>query len=889
MDRPRLETVEKNQTSALPVLIFDPKGLIGDSLAERLKDYIFVVLVTSSDKSYDEKSMLKIQYRRNVKIPQSIYTHIFFVAGDKDDRKNLRQFIKEVSKIDTNFVYVTWPDKKKIAEVEKELSNEKIDSRIIVLGDIFSGKIATGGYSDTILEEAKLYRQLYVSSMGLNIIHPVLLEDAVEAILEISLGSTIAKRPYLLYPKQGITVLSFIHILQKIDPLIRVDFENTKRNEVEEEEPEGQHYFPPEYQLEEKIKNAYFLKSQTTTDKIRTFLKPQVSNKPATFIHLAVSTALLIFVLPIFICAFFSLLGFASIKLSLHFASNAQTESLINQANFSASLFKISQTFSKIVLAESSYIGLYNQASYFDSVIDSGELASSLMISGGKAVVAFQSVLQGKSADPKNDSVKAAEELKKALYLYNTLQTGPLAESFKKYKKIADYTNSALSNSVETLPQILGAEGKRKYLILFQNNMELRPGGGFIGSYAILSLDRGKVSDFSIHDVYDADGKLKGHIEPPYPIRRYIPMIHWYLRDSNFDIDFLQNAKNAAFFLKEETDENVDGVLSVDVTFVKYLIDALGSVYVADYSQTVNPDNFYILTQKHSEKNFFPGSTQKKDFLRSLFLAIREKFENTKNLPIGKVLDTLQKSIEEKHFLVAFSDTSIQNAFSAGGFSSSITDSIQNEKKVSDFLGISEANLGTNKANYYVQRKIQEDVTVDKDGNILKKLSLTYFNGSFDWPGGDYKVYIRLILPKNSNLSEINIDGVKQDIVPAVTDFSVYEDKNFTAPKGLEVDQYQEDGKSIFGFLTTVPSQKLQKIGVLYTNPDKIMLPASFYELSLFKQPGVNSYPFDFSLSLPPALTVFQKPEEASLKNNTLYLSKAFQSDGSFRIGIASK
>jgi len=64
--------------------------------------------------------------------------------------------------------------------------------------------------------------------------------------------------------------------------------------------------------------------------------------------------------------------------------------------------------------------------------------------------------------------------------------------------------------------------------------MELRPGGGFIGSYGILTMDKGKVSDFKIHDVYDADGKLKASIEPQFPVRRYLKLPHLFLRDSNF-------------------------------------------------------------------------------------------------------------------------------------------------------------------------------------------------------------------------------------------------------------------------------------------------------------------------------------------------------------------
>src|SRR3989344_5241553 len=114
--------------------------------------------------------------------------------------------------------------------------------------------------------------------------------------------------------------------------------------------------------------------------------------------------------------------------------------------------------------------------------------------------------------------------------------------------------------------------------------MELRPGGGFIGSYGLLTFSKGKITDFSIHDVYDADGQLKGHIEPPFPIRRYLPQIHWYMRDSNWDVDFAKAASTSAYFLNAETGKTVDGVIGVDLSFVKNLLSVTGPITVSDYN-----------------------------------------------------------------------------------------------------------------------------------------------------------------------------------------------------------------------------------------------------------------------------------------------------------------
>ena len=162
------------------------------------------------------------------------------------------------------------------------------------------------------------------------------------------------------------------------------------------------------------------------------------------------------------------------------------------------------------------------------------------------------------------------------------------------------------ANTIDAFPSLLGFEGKRQYLILFQNNMEIRPGGGFIGSYGLAQLENGKLVSFKVHDVYDADGKLTAHIDPPFGLRRYLGSSHLYLRDSNFGIDFVEDGKQAARLLQWETGEKVDGVLAVDTTFLRKLLMVMGKVTVPDYNETVTAENFYLITQAHAEKDFFP-------------------------------------------------------------------------------------------------------------------------------------------------------------------------------------------------------------------------------------------------------------------------------------------
>ena len=99
--------------------------------------------------------------------------------------------------------------------------------------------------------------------------------------------------------------------------------------------------------------------------------------------------------------------------------------------------------------------------------------------------------------------------------------------------KIREIVDLAVKG-IEILPEFLGTDGKRReYLVLLQNEAELRPGGGFIGSLGFLSFEGGYLLNFEVKDVYEADGQLKGHVEPPEEIKTYLGEAGWYLRDAN--------------------------------------------------------------------------------------------------------------------------------------------------------------------------------------------------------------------------------------------------------------------------------------------------------------------------------------------------------------------
>lgn len=411
-------------------------------------------------------------------------------------------------------------------------------------------------------------------------------------------------------------------------------------------------------------------------------------------------------------------------------------------------------------------------------------------------------------------------------------------------------------------PDLIGMNGKRTYLILFQNNAELRPGGGFIGSYGIVSFNHGKMDPLTIHNVYDADGLLHKHIEPYYIGRRYL-QVHLYMRDSNFDVDFVKSAQKTAFMLQQETGQKVDGVIAIDVSFVRNLIQAVQPIYLWQYNTSVNTNNFFLLTETYSDKHSFFGSTQKQDFLRTLFTAIQEKVDMNKPFYYFQFLEKLADAIKQKHVLLTVNDPKIQTILTQNNFSSVLRDPRENKPgTINDFLGINEANIGVNKANYFLKRSINHHVAIDAAGITKETIQITYTNTTQAeaWPSGTYKNYLRLILPLHTTLQTITINNQKQNIVPAITDFRVYEAPGFQAPQGLEVDTSEEAGKTMYGFIVSVGPKTTKTVTITYQLPTAVNISLLFlYDLSIFKQPGMDTDPYTFTLDVPKGYSIHQK------------------------------
>ncbi|MBU1085478.1 DUF4012 domain-containing protein, partial [Patescibacteria group bacterium] len=304
-----------------------------------------------------------------------------------------------------------------------------------------------------------------------------------------------------------------------------------------------------------------------------------------------------------------------------------------------------------------------------------------------------------------------------------------------------------IKNVLPLVPSFIATDTKKTYLLLFQNSSEIRPTGGFIGSYGLLTFEKGKLLDFSVEDIYSADGQLKGFVEPPAPIKEFLGQSTWFFRDSNWDPDFTVSAQRAEWFLNKTINRNVDGVIAVNLPAVKELLKATGPINLPDYNEEITAENLFERAEYRSEIDFFPGSTQKKDFLGALSREIFEKLKQSSTSDILKFAQSFEAGLAQKQLLVYLHDQQSQKLLLEQNWAGSIFDPYltpqDNRPLTIDYSYLVEANLGINKANYFLKRNIRQLLTILKTKEILVVTTITYDHQSpaDAWPGGIYRTY----------------------------------------------------------------------------------------------------------------------------------------------------
>ncbi len=427
-----------------------------------------------------------------------------------------------------------------------------------------------------------------------------------------------------------------------------------------------------------------------------------------------------------------------------------------------------------------------------------------------------------------------------------TFQGQPVRSELEKGKILLDEA-AVLTNEarplLEAAPYMLGMDAPRRYLVIFQNDAELRPTGGFMTAYAVIQVNKGKISTLESGDMYSLDKRFTKKITAPSPILKYLPKVpYWNLRDMNLSPDF--KVSMDTFYPNYLTTGayKVDGIISMDTQVLVSALSITGQIGVPGYGNfsanidpTCNcPQAFYALELYADVEGPVVWDSvsgriiaapanygQRKSFIGPMMYSILQNVMAQPKSKMANLFNTALTLISQKHIQFYYTDPKAQNAVEAFNMAGRIRPSD------GDYLLVVDTNFAGAKTNTWV--KYDADLKVNAGpGGTTNTLTLVYQNPQsyFVDPktnlklNGVFRDWLRVYLPKGSKL--VSADGFE-------TGQNVSDDLGKTV---------------IEGFFTLTPKNN-RTITLKYSTPVK----SSPYHLLLQKQGGSKNFSYRLTVN----------------------------------------
>ena len=461
------------------------------------------------------------------------------------------------------------------------------------------------------------------------------------------------------------------------------------------------------------------------------------------------------------------------------------------------------------------------------SQISSGDRAVELLTLGRSQFLSANNYL--------DESERYLSQLDRAALSEDLLLT---VEDLEDYYELARDMNNTLLQAPDLLTAMLGLDETRTYLILSQNNDEIRPSGGYISTYGWMTVRNSRILDY----VYRPVG-LNSPLPPPANMADELAVPDWWIQysqpiytawDASWYADFPSTAEMSAWFFDNGNNlqQPIDGVIAIDIVAVEYLLEALVTVFVPGYDEVVNSTNFRDVIYRIRAEG--QGEQEHKQFLAALYAQILFDWQNLDPEKKSAVLGAQLRALREKHIMLYFRDDDLNAALSTLEWSGA-----QDPGLAHDYIMVVDANLSANKSNHSIQRQLTYDVEIMPDGTLASRATIAY-----DYPDSvaredpavhpahyrsiDYVNRLQVFTPSGSVLHETN------DVVSSIL-------------------QIEDNSHTIFTSLVIVKYNSGERLQFSYNTPTLIEEFGNYrrYHLLLQKQPGTTGDPVNVQVRLP--------------------------------------
>ncbi len=389
---------------------------------------------------------------------------------------------------------------------------------------------------------------------------------------------------------------------------------------------------------------------------------------------------------------------------------------------------------------------------------------------------------------------------------------------------------SGLESANETadfLIPFLGDHGFKRYLLVFQNDNELRPTGGFMGSFALVDLKDGKIEKINLPSggTYDMRAGFYQMYQAPKPFQ--VMNTKWEFQDANWWPDWPTSAQKIAWFYAKSGGPSVDGVIAINSDWMSRLLGVVGGIKMPAYGKTITAANFETEIQKSVELEYDKSANQPKKILSELAPKLIEKLFAVSPENFFDLAGALGEGLKQKDILVYLSDEEQEKFAVKNGWSGEMKDTPK------DYLSVVFTNIGGGKTDSVISQEIYHQANVAEDGSIIDRvlISRRHF-GPTDayFTKTPNRSYLRVYVPLGSEL--VHAAGFSE---PKASDFKkpeeyLKESEDLKPEDEAKVDLasdtkiYDENNKTVFANWVILGPGESQDIVLEYKLPFKLDL-----------------------------------------------------------------
>ena len=405
-----------------------------------------------------------------------------------------------------------------------------------------------------------------------------------------------------------------------------------------------------------------------------------------------------------------------------------------------------------------------------------------------------------------------------------------LSGEYLRYSSDLQNLDGFLSGLIENF----GSDEERRILLIFHNPAEIRPAGGFIGSYGVLTVQKGQMTDLEVQDIYWPDHPMNFDLKviPPEPLQAVTT--NWAARDANWFFDFPTSAETVMSFLEsskiyEEDGIKFDGAIAVNIRLMETILDVIGPVEIGEYSLTVTSGNFLSEIQREVEtgRDKKVGSNPKK-ILSILTPLVLEKLNNLSEAERQKIFDGFRNHFDKKDIMVYSRTPALASFVKSIGIDGSVY-SLPSSFWGS-YVAVVNANIAGGKSDAFIEESVEVRLDVDTEGGVFTDLTVVRtHNGDKEkdsWWRATNQNFIQVFVSPGSTIVSLKGNDVKKYAKPD------YDKSKYTANLNLEriestkvllsdYNAWSMDafGKTVFATWWRIPAGESEVLNLRYQTP----------------------------------------------------------------------